>query len=268
MRTLFTVLIIPFALMSCGTTNNKSMTEMKTDAASIADSFWVLETLNEEQITHPEDPREIGFKLDSNNNRISGFGGCNNFMGSYTLSNTDQIKFSQIASTKMACFQSTFDERLLFEALEKVDNYIVSVNHLILKSGNKTILTFKKSSAQDENEVVEKYWKLKTLDGKEFKMDDELGQEVHFILKAHNNTISGYDGCNTFSGEVEMNDDHTFTASKMRSTLRACPDSSFDEAKFHSLFVGPVKYEIAGDHLTLIQENKNLKATFEAVYFD
>lgn len=269
MRTILILLtLVPLTFLSCGTTNNKTMTEEKSEPnQELFDTFWVLETLNEEHITHPADPREIGLTLSSEENRVSGFGGCNTFMGSFSLKDSDKIEFSKIASTKMACLQTTFDENRLFRALESIDNYILSVDNLILKSGNKTIATLKKSSKQ-EKEIVEKYWKLKSLAGKEVVMGENQEQEVHFILKDHNKTISGYDGCNSFSGEFEMNDGNQFTTSRMRSTLRICPDSDFDEMKFNSLFIGPVTYEVNGDVLIISNNNTDFTAEFEAVYFD
>lgn len=270
MRSILILLTVaPFIFMSCGTTNNKTMTDKNAvSGQNIANDYWVLETLNNEQITHPKDPREIGFKLNSDENRISGFGGCNNFMGSYTLTDSNKIEFSKIASTKMACLQSTFDERLLFEALENADSYTISENRLTLKRGNNGIATFKKSAEQEKNEVVEKYWKLKTLDGENVTMSENQEREIHFILKSDDKTISGYDGCNSFSGEFELNDNNQFTTYRMRSTLRVCPDSDFDESKFNALFIGPITYEIKGDTLTVSNSTNKSQAVFEAIYFN
>lgn len=270
MRSILMLLtVIPLVLMSCGTTNNKTMTENNAVSnEGIFNTYWVLESLNEEPITHPDDPREIGFTLNAEDNRISGFGGCNSFMGNYTFSDSDKVEFSKMGATKMACLQSTFDEQLLFQAFENADNYILSMDSLILKNGNKTIATFKKSTKQDVSEVIEKYWKLTSLDGEEVVMSENQSQEVHFILKDHNKTISGYDGCNSFSGEFELNDNNQFTTSRMRSTLRICPDSDFNDVKFNSLFTGPVTYKVNGDVLILTNNTNKVQAVFDAIYFD
>lgn len=265
----FLFAMMPFLLMSCGIANNKSMTEQKPSSTeALSNNFWVLETLNNEQITHPKDPREIGFKINTEENRISGFAGCNNFFGSFTSKESGKIEFSQMGATKMACLQSSFDEQLFLNVFDQVDGYAILGEKLELKNGSKVVATFTKSIQKKNSDVVGKYWKLKTLNDKKVVMTENKEREVHFILKDHNNTISGYDGCNTFSGEFEMNDDNRFTASRMKSTLRICPDSDFDENKFISLFIGPVAYEVNGDQLTLTQKDKDVKATFEAVYFN
>lgn len=265
---LISITVVPFLLMSCGTTNKPMAERDLNSIQKVAENYWVLETLNNEQIKHPQDPREIGFKINMKENKISGFAGCNNFMGNYALTSANEIEFSKMASTKMACLQTTFDEQLLLNIFEEVDNFNFSDNRLELRDGKNVLATFKKSTQQNDETIIGKYWKLKTLNNQKMKMSENQEQEVHFILKDHNKTISGYDGCNSFSGEFEMNDNNQFTSSRMRSTLRVCPDSEFDEVKFNSLFIGPVTYKVDGDKLIIFNDDNEPAAVFEAVYFN
>lgn len=253
---------------SCGTTNNKGMDKTDISAVAITDAFWKLETLGKEQITHPEDSRVIGFQLDATEGRVSGYSGCNNFMGGYTLGDNSAIEFSKMASTRMACFQAPFEEQLMLNVFDQADGYTIKNNRLEIKKGSLVLATFTKVEKDEKVDIVEKYWKLKTLDGKEVTMTEDQEREVHFILKSSNNTINGYAGCNTFSGEFEMNDDNQFTTSRMKSTLRICPDSNFNEDDFLMLFRGPVSYEAEGDTLFFLDAEGSRKASFEAVYFD
>ncbi len=53
-------------------------------------------------ITTPEGASEIHIVLHSENQRVAGFSGCNNMMGSYVLEG-DKLRFGQMGSTMMAC---------------------------------------------------------------------------------------------------------------------------------------------------------------------
>lgn len=57
--------------------------------------------------------------------RVSGYAGCNNFFGGYTIEEGQKIRFGQMGATKMACEDMTTEDRL-FNALTKVDNYTVN----------------------------------------------------------------------------------------------------------------------------------------------
>lgn len=75
--------------------------------------------------------------------RVSGFAGCNRFAGSYTISGT-HIKFGPLVSTKMFCVQSQSTEQLLLEALEKADRIQVSEKELVLYGAGEKLLKFGK----------------------------------------------------------------------------------------------------------------------------
>ena len=263
-RILFLLIAAPMIFMGCGTTNSKTSDMKDTLNNSLTSVFWVLETLEGETIVHPDDPREIGFRLEEGN--VSGFAGCNNFMGSYAMTEGNKIEFSSMASTKMACFTTTFDEQIFIRAFDKIDAYSFNNDKLELLSNGKVVATFNQSE-KELAPVVEKYWKLKTLEGKEVEFASDQDQEVHFILKDHNKTVVGYAGCNSFSGNYHLSDDNTIEVSKLRSTLRVCPDASFNEDAFLKLFSAPTTYQVDGDALTLYKDQKAV-ATCEAIYFD
>jgi len=63
-------------------------------------------------------------QFDASEKRVTGYAGCNNFFGGYTIEEGQQIRFGQMGATKMACENMTTEDRL-FKALTKVDNYAV-----------------------------------------------------------------------------------------------------------------------------------------------
>ncbi|HLS30093.1 MAG TPA: META domain-containing protein, partial [Flavobacteriaceae bacterium] len=76
-------------------------------------------------------------------NRIVGFGGCNNFFGTYNLTQPDKISFSPIGATKMACLTTTFNENDFFNVFEKVNNYKIRDQILTLFQDNQAVATLK-----------------------------------------------------------------------------------------------------------------------------
>lgn len=265
MKSLFFLFITaPLILIGCGSTNSKTGNMNDVSDSDITGVFWVLETLEGETIVHPNDPREIGFRIEED--KVSGFAGCNNFMGSFSQSEANKIQFSSMASTKMACLTTTFDERIFIRAFDTIDEYELSDDGLKLMSKGNVLATFKKSSKED-HPIVEKYWKLKTLEGKEVKPLEDQEREIYFMLKGHENRVTGYAGCNSFSGNYTLTSDNTIEFSQLRSTLRVCPDADFNESEFLQVFHGPTEYKVDGDALTLFK-NEAALATFEAIHFD
>jgi len=133
---LFSLILI---LMSCGTAQKKS----DSSTPSLVGTFWILQTLEGKTISHPDDPRLIGFELQESENRIVGFGGCNNFFGTYNLSQPDKISFSPIGATKMACLTTTFNENDFFAVFEGVNNYQIRDQILTLYQDNEVLATLK-----------------------------------------------------------------------------------------------------------------------------
>lgn len=125
--------------MSCGGAQKKSA----SSSSSLIGTFWILQTLEGKTISHPDDPRLIGFELQESENRIVGFGGCNNFFGTYNLTQPDKISFSPIGATKMACLTTTFNENDFFNVFEKVNNYKIRDQILTLFQDNQAVATLK-----------------------------------------------------------------------------------------------------------------------------
>jgi len=73
--------------------------------AELLNTYWKLTQLGEQVITTPEGAREIHLVLQSENQRVAGFSGCNSMMGSYVLEG-DKLRFAQMAGTMMACVGS------------------------------------------------------------------------------------------------------------------------------------------------------------------
>lgn len=103
-----------------------------TQIDKITDVTWRLVELQGKPVSRlDKSKRPIQIRLNSIENRVNGFGGCNNFWGSYTLKEGNQISFSKIASTLMAC-PDLHLETELYRVLDRADNYTIKDNILSL----------------------------------------------------------------------------------------------------------------------------------------
>ena len=97
--------------------------------AELEDTYWKLTRLGNRPVLPGERQREPHLVLRSEDHRVSGFGGCNQIMGSYTVEG-ESISFSPVASTMMACAEGAETERAFFAALESVRSWRLAGQHL------------------------------------------------------------------------------------------------------------------------------------------
>jgi heat shock protein HslJ len=101
---------------------------------------WQLTQLGEKAIT-PDPQRGPNITLNSERHRVTGTGGCNRITGSYTLEG-DKLKFSQMASTMMACISGMDTEHAFLDALGKTDSWKITADRLeLLDASGKTVAT-------------------------------------------------------------------------------------------------------------------------------
>ena len=121
-------------LFSCGTVN-----KIAPDAG--LKNQWTLQNDNADQIGMNDEPISISFGLEEDN-KISGFAGCNYYGGDY-YKTEDQITFSGVYATKRACPDLDTETEFL-QLLESVDRYEIKGNNLYLYKGKLLFLHFKK----------------------------------------------------------------------------------------------------------------------------
>lgn len=267
---LFTIAIAAFSLYSCGPTQNTNTMENQSTTSNdaITESFWKLETLEGKSISAmPDNEKEVGFTLNEEENRITGFAGCNNFFGTYNLKDGDRISFSSLGATKMACPDSDFNESDFLEMFGLVDNYRITGDKLELNVGRRAPLAVFKRVVNSEP-ITEKYWKLKTLEGKDVEMVKNQEKETYFMLKTDENRVTGFAGCNAILGSYTLEKGNRIRFSNMGSTMMACPDVDLNERDFLKIFELVDNYTVNGDELSLNVGRRAPLAVFEAVYFD
>ncbi|MCG1034929.1 META domain-containing protein [Polaribacter sargassicola] len=122
------------------------------------------------------------------------------------------------------------------------------------------------SKSNFDTSITEKYWKLKTLYGKEIMMNKNQKREIFITLKTKDQRITGFAGCNTINGEYILGDDNIIAFKKMISTQIFCSNS--DESEFLKALNSVDNYTIKGDVLSLSAGKNAPLAVFEAVYMN
>ncbi len=97
----------------------------------LENTSWELIELMGKPIVLKEGEKPITLLFKADQQRVSGFSGCNSFMGTYELNHGFRIRFSQMASTMMAC-QDMEIERQVLDILDRTDNFMISDSVLSL----------------------------------------------------------------------------------------------------------------------------------------
>ena len=120
-------------------------------SAPLVNTQWNLAQLGDQVISGSEGANAVGLKLDAQNPRVTGFGGCNRMFGGYLLKG-DELKFDQVGATKMACLdQSRMRlEQSYFDMLSRVARWKITDSNLtLLDTAGATLGTFVASKATE-----------------------------------------------------------------------------------------------------------------------
>ncbi len=117
---------------------------VKVVTAALQDTYWKLDTFNSKVIKTAAKQKQVHLVLHAQESKVSGFSGCNKFLGQYTVdANASELKFSPLISTKMACTNQEFNENGFLSALSKATNYKVNGQQLnIFNADGKVLATF------------------------------------------------------------------------------------------------------------------------------
>ena len=114
----------------------------RNSAASLENTYWKLTRLGKAAVTVTSPQSEPHLTLSSESHRVSGSGGCNRLMGSYALKG-DELTFSQMASTMMACPEGMDTEKAFLKAIEEVKTWKVTQRKLeLFDAGGNAVASF------------------------------------------------------------------------------------------------------------------------------
>lgn len=114
----------------------------KTDAAMLLNDIWVLEAIDQVDITNSEFPRERPrLEFHQGDGKVVGTTGCNQLSGTYTTS-ANNISFGPLRTTKMACAGN--GEARFTQILQETTYFKILDLKLYLLSGSTERLRFRK----------------------------------------------------------------------------------------------------------------------------
>lgn len=129
---LFPIFLLVFLLVECKTIQ-------KTAKGQLENVTWILQELNGNSAISklfPESSPTLNF---NDTGTLSGFTGCNNFSGIYSLEDSD-LKLDPGAMTRKACPDVKEDDYL--QALGMVNSFELDQNTLKLKGPAGDLMTF------------------------------------------------------------------------------------------------------------------------------
>ena len=139
MKTKITLLAI--LIMSIAGCSSVKKNSSKEATKAITEKYWKLITLDGKAITAKENQeREIFITLNAKEKRVTGFAGCNNLSGEYTLEDGNRIRFKNVAVTMKICPDLDVNESDFLEIFELADNYTINDNVLSLNVGRRAPL--------------------------------------------------------------------------------------------------------------------------------
>lgn len=144
---IITLVVAGLAMAGCKTNHpgdqkaDTNKTENTLDKTDITNTYWKLIRLEGKPETMAQNQeRERYFTLKTDQNRVTGFAGCNVFNSTYTLEKGNRIRFSPMAATLKACPDVDVNEQEFFEVFALTDNYTIRGDTLSLNVGRRAPL--------------------------------------------------------------------------------------------------------------------------------
>jgi len=128
----------------CKTVSNTGVDDLPK--ADMLENNWVLTSMNGTDLDEAFSERKPDLKINLEDDKVSGFGGCNNYFGGIVLKG-DSIKIGPLGSTMMAC-PSMEAEHKYMGLLEKVEMFKVNDKELKLLYKGIPTLVFKKQQGE------------------------------------------------------------------------------------------------------------------------
>jgi len=112
--------------------------------------------------------------------------------------------------------------------------------------------------------LTETYWKLIAIGDKPYTVSENQ-REVHLKLRANNNAVEGFSGCNNFGGTFTI-EGNVINLGSLAMTAMACIEGMDTEQEFVRALDEMDHYKINGDTM-LGLKGDSIILQFEAIYF-
>lgn len=111
----------------------ESVEEASRPDATLTNTYWKLVKLNGAPV-EPGEGKELHMILKSQD-QVGGYSGCNQFMGSVTVSG-DGLSFGPIAGTRRMCEGAMEQEYAFLQSLESAQRFTITGEDLAIEDAN------------------------------------------------------------------------------------------------------------------------------------
>jgi heat shock protein HslJ len=194
---------------------------------------------------------------------VSGFSGCNRFVGTYEL-HDDALAFGPLAGTLMACEEAAMAvEREVLQRFGATANIGLTVGRLQLLDGDRAVLLEFDAVTAD---AVQGEWVANGIHYPERAAIISVRGHVTVAIAA--DTVSGDGGCNQFRGGFVVTDEGV-TIGPLISTRRFCGDDAAgdgpsimeQEAALFAALEAAAGYRLEGRRLTFTRPDGGISVS-------
>jgi heat shock protein HslJ len=122
-----------------------------------------------------------------------------------------------------------------------------------------------KKTQTPANPLLDNEWMLTELMGKPIQKADAAQLKITMKFTKDGNRVSGFSGCNTYSGTYTSETELRVSFSQMISTMMACPMNMDIEAEYLKMLSQVDNYTIGDNKLSLNKARMAPLARFEKV---
>lgn len=180
--------------------------------------------------------------------KVSGSTGCNRLTGSFELTGVNFIKFSPLATTKMACIGDNV-ESMFLDALSKVNNWSIVNNQLSLNNDKMNLIKLK--GVTPESAKLSGEWELNYISGPRIAFNGLYPDKKPVItFRLDVNELGGNTSCNGFSSKIKIDGNKITIAEPFAKTMIFCEGGG--EETFLNMLKKVNKFAVDSNTLTFL----------------
>jgi heat shock protein HslJ len=179
---------------------------------------------------------------------LSGFGGCNNFSGTYQAGTDGKLTVGPLATTAMACAQGSDQETAYLTALQAANSLsFTPQGQLQVKymAGKEQVMVF----AVGQKPLTSTNWVLVSMGDPKSPQPLPSGTTITAVF-SEDGSLSGTSGCNQYNTTYTLTGDQ-LTLGPVAGTMMACETGMDTEQSYLQALGSAQQLTIAGQKLTI-----------------
>jgi putative lipoprotein len=171
-------------------------------------------------------------------------------------------------------------EKLLFTSTEQLNPFGAPEEDIVIMLTKVSATEEQQQSTQSQEvetgmavvsvnalaELTNTYWKLLSLNEVEVTMSAEQTREAFLQLRADDNSVKGFAGCNAFAGGYTVKGNE-LSIGPLAVSRKFCSAGMETESEFVGVLESTAHFSIHGETLILLNDKKRPIGRFAAMYF-